>query len=204
MVARARLEGMDRTPEFRAQVRRGEEALLTQAYQRKLVMGVGAPGPTEVAAYVANHPEMFEARRLMLIDQLIVTLPLTALEPFKPMRTLAEVKRKLDADRTPYREAVGVIDTLLADAPTVTAFSKSQGQDVIITPARGGGFVFSQVVQARPAPFTGPAATAYAAGALKQERVRDAVRESMAAMVKDAEPGLIIQSAFGGLTPTRR
>jgi EpsD family peptidyl-prolyl cis-trans isomerase len=204
MAARARKEGMDRTPEFLAQIRRGEEGLLAQNYQRKLATGVANPGPTEVAAYVASHPEMFEQRRILLLSQLVVSLPSAALEKFKPLRTLAEVRRVLDEDKIPYRESIGLIDTLTADPQSVATFSNTQGDDVIITPARGGGFVFNQVAQARPLPFVGPAATIYAAAALKQERGRNAVRESMAAMVKDAEPGLIIESAFGGLVPSRR
>lgn len=203
VAARARKEGMDRTPEFRAQVRRGEEALLTQTYQRKLGAGVASPGPTEVAAFIASHPDMFENRRIMFLNQLIASISTASLDKFKPLKTLAEVRRVLDEDKTSYRESVGLIDTLVADPQGVALFSKAQGDDVIVTLARGG-VVFNQVVQVKPLPFTGPAATAYAEAALKQERGRDAVRESMAAMVKAAEPGLIVESAFGGLTPTRR
>ena len=68
---KAREAKIDKSPEYTVQVKRGEETLLVQLYQRKLGASVAAPSRQDAEGFIQSHPTMFTGRKILVVDQVI-------------------------------------------------------------------------------------------------------------------------------------
>jgi EpsD family peptidyl-prolyl cis-trans isomerase len=196
IVQRAKQDKLDKQADYINQVRRGEDALLIQLYQRKIAQSVAMPSRQEGESYVAAHPEKFAERRVLIVDQLIAAPnPKITPERLRPLKTLEEVRALYDAEQAPTQRNVATIDTLTIPPKLLEQINKLPPDDVFIFPERGS-LLFNRIVEARPAPFVGDAAVAYAVNTLRAQRAQEAVARQMDVLRKSAEKNITYNEAY--------
>ena len=203
VVQKAKDEKLDKSTDYTLQVRRGEEGLLTQLYERKLATALTPPTTAEAQAYVASHPGQFAERKIFTVDQLIAA-PNSKLDAQKlaSLKTLEDVKSLFDTNGVPYQQSVGEMDTLTANPQIVAQISRLPSGEVFVVPQRGA-YVFNRVAAVRTVPFTGDLATNYAMNALRQQRGGDAVRKNIEALRKAAESKIVYAPGYKPEAPAK-
>ena len=191
----ARAQKLDKTSDFTIQVKRGEEALLAQLFERKLVQGLPPPTQRDAENFVVDHPDQFANRRIIQLDQVIA--PANKIDPKKlePLKTLDDVKKAFDAGNVPYQESSGELDTLSAPPQLIAAIGKLPPGEVFVLPQRGA-YVFSRVAGQKSQPFRGDMATNYAMRVLAQQKTGDVVRKRLEALRKGAESKIVYSAGF--------
>jgi EpsD family peptidyl-prolyl cis-trans isomerase len=196
LTQKAKENKLDKTPEYTVQVRRGEETLLAQLYQRKLAAAVAAPTRDDAESFVASHPTMFAQHRIMVVDQLVAR-PNGKVKPdeFKPLKTLEEVKGMFDARGVPYRENVATVDTLTTDPRLIDQIDKLPAGEVFIVPQQGA-LMFNRIASTKALPIRGDIAVNYALGVLRNQKAQDLVRTQMIALRSGAEKSITYNPAY--------
>jgi peptidyl-prolyl cis-trans isomerase C len=192
---KARAAKLDKSPDYTMQVRRGEETLLAQLYERKLAAGAAAPARQEAEAFVQSHPMMFSGRKILVIDQLVTNPGKLKKEQITPLKTLEDVKALLNSQNMAYQENVAAIDTLSADPRMIEQIEKLPPGEVFVVP-KGGAVVFNRVSGSRPVPVTGDMAIAYATNALRNQKAQEVVRTQLGAMRQGAEATIVYNAAY--------
>ena len=200
---KAKEDKLDKSQDYALQVMRGEDALLTQLYQRKIATSLPTPNRTEAETYVANHPENFANRKVLTVDQVIAAPGKIDPERYKPINTLEGVKALLDGEGVPYQENVAVIDSLSTDPRMMAQLDKLPPNEVFVIPQQGV-LVFNHVSAARTVPFRGDLAVKYALNQLSQQRAREAVVKRMQTLRSDAESKIVYNEAYKPQTPAAK
>jgi EpsD family peptidyl-prolyl cis-trans isomerase len=193
----ARKQKLDKVSDYTIQVKRGEETLLAQAYERKLLQGLPPPTQRDAENFVADHPDQFANRRMIALDEIIA--PAAKLDPQKlaPLKTLDEIKKQLDADSIPYQESSGELDTLSMPPQMVAALGRLGPNDAFILPQRSpGAVVFARVAGQKSQPFKGDLATNYAMRVLGQQKQSDVLRGKLEALRKASESKIVYSAGF--------
>jgi EpsD family peptidyl-prolyl cis-trans isomerase len=192
----AKKQKLDKTPDYTIQVKRGEETLLAQAYERKLLQGLPPPTQREAENFVADHPDQFANRRILALDE--IAAPMSRLDPKKydPLKTLDEIKHQLDTDNVPYQEASGQLDTLTTPPATVAALGRLPPNAAFVLSQRGGVVVFARKAGEKVEPFKGDLATNYAMRVLGQQKQGDVLRGKLEALRKASESKIVYSPGF--------
>src|SRR5687768_4662333 len=100
----ARDAKIDKSPEFAQQQKRLNEALLVQTWQNRLVRAVPPPSKEEIDRFIAANPDMYGARKVLVVDQIRMNRPTNPqlLEGLRPLNTLPEVQAYLTANRVQH------------------------------------------------------------------------------------------------------
>ena len=179
----ARQEKLDKSREALILKAVGIETLEASLELREVQAKVAKPSPTDVAAFIQGHPEMFARRTLYLVERLYLRGPAdpTLLAALKPTRTLEEVVRVLDARDRPYRRSVEQLDTLRAD-PRLTAAIQTlaPGEPFVLNDA--GALTVGSVRQSAIQPIVEPQATQLAGELVLAQRRAKAVKDRIAAL----------------------
>jgi EpsD family peptidyl-prolyl cis-trans isomerase len=201
LTQKAKEQKLDKTPEYTLQVRRGEETLLAQLYQRKLAAAAAAPTRDDASTFVATHPTMFAQHRILIVDQ-VVARPGGKIKPdqFKALKTLEEVKALFDAQAVPYRENVATVDTLSTDPRMIDQIDKLPPGEVFIVPQQGS-LMFNRLAQVKSLPIRGDIAINYAQGVLRNQKAQDLVRTQMIALRAGAEKSIVYNAAYKPAKP---
>jgi EpsD family peptidyl-prolyl cis-trans isomerase len=199
----AKKQKLDKSPDFAVQMKRGEENLLAQLYQRKLVSAVSQPTRQEADAYVASHPDQFANRQVYVVDQVISAPNKISPDRFRPLTTLDQVKALLDQENVPYQTNAATIDTIQANPDFVAQLKKLPPGEVFVIPQRGV-LTFNQISATRTAPFVGDMAANYAMQALRQQKAQESVGKKIEAMRKAAEKSIVYNEGFKPASPTAK
>lgn len=71
-VEQATEEKLHRSPEVVAQIEAAKRDILARAYMKKIAGAVPKPSAEEVKKYYAEHPELFSARRIFNVQEIVV------------------------------------------------------------------------------------------------------------------------------------
>ena len=195
LTQKAKEAKLDKSPEFTVQVKRGEEALLTQLYQKKLDAGVDAPSRQEAESFIQAHPTMFTERKILVVEQVITGQAKLKKEQMASLKTLEDVKSLFNSQGVQYQENVSAIDTLSADPRMVLQIEKLPPGEVFVVP-QGGAVVFNRVSSQRPLPVVGDVAIKIATNALRNQKAQETVRNQIIAMREGAESSIVYNAAY--------
>ena len=195
VVQKAKEQKLDKSPDYSMQIRRGEEGLLTQLYERKIAATVAPPTQRDAENYVVAHPEQFAQRKIISLDQVIAAPNKIDAQKLASLKTLEEVKSLFDANSVPYQESAGELDSLSANPQMVAQISKLPAGEIFVVPQRGA-YVFNRIASVRTVPFRGDLAVNYATNVLRQQHGQDAVRKDVVAMRNAAEPKIVYAAGF--------
>jgi EpsD family peptidyl-prolyl cis-trans isomerase len=186
---RAKDQKLDKVPTYSLQVRRGERTLLAQMYESKMFGNVAPPTRQEAENYIANNPDKFAKRRIMILERVVAPADRIAKDKIPTINSMEGLKSLLDAQVTPYQETVATVDTLTADPDTVKGIEKLPPGEVFVF-QEGNAYVFNHLLQTRDAPFRGELAIAYATDQLRKSQALDFVRTQILGLRRAAETNI--------------
>lgn len=191
----ARKQKLDKSSDYQIQVKRGEEGLLAQMYEKKIAEKLTPPTQREADAFVEAHPDQFANRRVIALDQIIAPAGRVDTSKLEALKTLEDVKRQFQADGVPFQETSGELDTLSAPPGLVTAIAKLPAGEVFVLPQRGA-YVFNHVAGEKALPFTGQMASNYAMRFLAQQKEQQEVSKNLAALRKGADAKIVYNANY--------
>jgi EpsD family peptidyl-prolyl cis-trans isomerase len=200
LVKNAKDQKLDKTADYANQLRRGEENLLVQLYQRKIASSIAVPSRQEAEDYIAANPAKFANRKVLIVDQLIGAPSKIAPERFAPLKTLEEVRALYEAERVPYQVNVTTLDSLSMDTRLLEQINKLPPGEVFVIP-QGQALLFNRIADVRSVPLDGEPARAFALSAMRNERAQKAVARQMEVLRKGAEQSITYSDAFKPSAP---
>jgi EpsD family peptidyl-prolyl cis-trans isomerase len=181
--------GVDKSPAFAIQKSRMEDMLLVESWQKTLVDAVPEPGPEQVRQYIAGHPELFANRKVYIVDQLRMqgTNDQKLLADLKPLKTLEDIAKLLQARGIRFEAARGALDSLELGSNIVLQIDKLPAGDIFVLPINNQ-MVANKILETRVAPVPDAAAQKLAARAIKAQQAQDSVRRMFGSVVTN-HPG---------------
>lgn len=172
----AKKEKIDKSPEFARQEERLKEVLLVRTWQESLVKAVPAPSPDEVQKFVNEHPDLYSAHKVLLIDGLRFAAPRdpTLAQALQPLNTLEEVAALLTQRKIPFGNGAGEIDTLQVDPRMTEQLLKLPPNEVFVVP-QGNVVLAGRIREIKTVPVPNSVAVKHASDYLRATRVREAV-----------------------------
>lgn len=158
-------QGIDDTPEFIIRQRQLEDALLVQMLAQKTARPMKQPTSEEVNKFVAENPQIFANRQVLLLDQIRFATPATQdyLKALEPAKTMAEVVTALNRLGIKFERGNAQADTATMPPELYQKVTAVGSSEPFVIPGPAGVSV-SQLVSSRPAPLpenqVTPAATA--------------------------------------------
>ncbi|MFL5296754.1 MAG: EpsD family peptidyl-prolyl cis-trans isomerase [Phenylobacterium sp.] len=195
LAQKAREAKIDKTPEYTMQLRRGQDTLLAQLYERKLASGVAQPSRQEAEEFVSTHPEMFAQRKVIIVDQIIGVLPKVNKEQIEAIKTLEDVKQLFNSENAPFQENTGTLDTLTAN-PQMTAQIEHLPPGEVFVTREGEALAFSRLTDIKTLPITGDLAVNYAINALRNQKAQTLLKTQIEALRKGAEKSITYSADF--------
>jgi EpsD family peptidyl-prolyl cis-trans isomerase len=183
----ARKQKLDKTPEFARQEQALTENLLIRDWQDRLVKAVPASNPDEVNTFIAQHPDLYSARKIFTIDVVRFQMPNdpSLAKALQPLHTLDEVRAELAARKIPSQAQNGTqVDALAVDPRFVEQIMKLKPDDVFIVPQQGGVVSAGYVVSMRVQPVPDDIAKRHAAEYIRRTRIQQSVNRQFSFVVQ--------------------
>jgi len=190
-------EGLDKEPNFAILNERARQTLLIQLMESKVATSVPAPSNEEVSQFIQTNPNIFAERKLLDVDQIRAPRPSDPkiIAKMVPLKSLDEIAAFLTQNRIPFQRGTNVMDTVGQDPKLVNAIMALPPHEVFIV-SSGNEIMMNQIRETRVQPFTGPNATRYASGLLRQQHIRDAVTKKVNRLVAKGRQSLVISKEF--------
>lgn len=180
LVAKAKEQGLDKSPTYLAQVSRAQDAVLIDTLAGNAAKSVAVPDAAAAAQFMTANPSLFAARRRYQLDQIAFSAkPSPALDAkLKPAKTLAQVEAVLRGENIAFQRGTGQIDTAalppevsarIASLPPGEPFLIPGNGQLIVNVIRSAENVAVPAAQAQPA----------AAEMLRRQTVEQAVRKQV-------------------------
>jgi peptidyl-prolyl cis-trans isomerase C len=194
LVQQARSDGLDKSPEFINQQRRGTEDLLINMLVSRKVNASPLPSSDEVNRYEAAHPGIFANRELWTLSQIVYPLPVDSAVTTKitAAKTLDEVAQVLTASGIQFTRASRQIDSAVLPPTIYAQISRLREGEPFIAP--GPGKAVASVITARQSqPLSGDQARQIALQSVRRDNagkfVQDRIKELKAKAKIEYQPG---------------
>ena len=176
--------GVDKAPDLAIQKARMEDMLLVQTWRNNLVKAVPDPSPEQVRDFIAQHPELFADHKVYAVDQL--RLPLVndpkLFAELKPLNSLDDIGRVLQAHGIQFQTAKGAIDTLSLDPQVAAQISKLPPGEVFVLPS-GNALIANKVTDTKVVPVPNDVATKLASRYIKATQAQESVNRMFGSVV---------------------
>jgi peptidyl-prolyl cis-trans isomerase C len=181
----ARKQKLDKTPEFARQQRQLTETILVRDWQDRLVKAVPTPNAEEVQQFIAQHPDLYSARKIMSVDVVRFSPPNdpTLSRALQPLNNLDQVRALLTERKIPYQNAATQVDALAVDPRFMDQLLKLKADDVFIAPQANNIVVVGHITGSRVDPVTNEVAVRHATEYLRRTRVQEAVQRQFGSVV---------------------
>ncbi len=202
LAQKAKEQKLDKTADYGLELRRGEQGLLAQTYQRKLAIdgAAGDPRPGRSLCLVAprrlRRPQDHGGRSGDRRAEQDLSRPLQAAQHPE------EVKALFSAEGVPYQGKRVVDRHPLGQPQMVEQISKLPAGEVFVVPQRNA-LIFNRISQVKAAPFQGDLAVNYAMNLLRNQKAQETVRQQTQALYKAAEPSVVYNAAYKPAAPAK-
>lgn len=143
LLARAAEKALvDRTPAYQAAIYRYRQMMLAQTYTDRLMHDVPQPMATEVAAFIAANPQMFDQRRVLLLDRVTLAGGTPLPPPVMAATTMEAAIGTLKAAGVGFSRARVMEDTRMMDAARASTLSAAASASPVVR--RAGGLVLME------------------------------------------------------------
>ena len=178
----AREEAIDETPEYIVREQRMKDSLLIQMFAQKVGRALKQPTPEQVSQFIAQNPNKFEQRALLLVDQirLSMTQDPDVVNVLRNAKTVADVEQMLASKGLRFERGEVQFDT--AKLPLAVAEkirSLPAGEPFVIPTATS--YTVNLVTATKPTPVTGDAAKPIALAELQQRALKQELQNRMKA-----------------------
>ena len=188
LAQQARSEGLDKSPDFLNQQRRGTEDLLIRMLLMRQVNTAQVPSPNEINQFETSHPNMFANREAWTLQQLVFPLQknATVLAKIKAAKTLDEIAQVLTTSGVQFTKATRKIDTAVLPSNIYTQLTQLKPNEPFVVP--GPDRQVASVITARePAALTGDQARTLALNAMKRDQVQKLVQDRVKSLKANAK-----------------
>lgn len=189
--------GITKTPGFAQQLDRMKETLTVQSWEAQIAKGIPTPSREEATRFVAEHPEMYGARKLLEVDQVRFPRPTDAatIRDLAPLKSLEDVAAYLKSHNIAFRTAQDEIDPLNVDPRLIEQLSKLPPGEVFIVPA-GNALIANHIRETRDAPVTAEDAIRHATQFLKAQHTREALQRQFEGVLAAAKKDVKYAKAY--------
>lgn len=197
LLADAALEkGLDKSPEGAMMLQKARELALIQLLQNSVVKSVPKVSADQASEYVRNNPNLFEQRRLILLDQLQVPeVSPQVVEKMRPLKTIEEVAKLLDDNKVQYRRGNGALDPLAIDPKALKQILATGESEVFVAPGPQGVQV-ARITGYRDAPLSGAEAQRAAMAVLSQQQIGGQVRQQFEGIINAGQKNVKVNDAY--------
>lgn len=178
LLAKAALAGkLDQAKTFAIETRRAQESAQATALARQLSAQRPPPSPEQVNKFIADNPQAFRDRKILVIEQIRMKKPAQPLKDAADheVNTLAEIQAAAERGRLTYRRTVNVIDSAETD-PEILDHLKSFAPHAMFEVVDGEYLTVNEVLAIHPAPLSGAGATEAATSALRAQSADEALQ----------------------------
>lgn len=195
LVSVAKAEKLDKSSEFILMRQRSEENELAALAQRQFLSRAKPPSKTEAEAYVRAHPEVFNGRKLMVLDQIRFLQPANAndIKALEGAKSLDAVAAVLKQNAIRYERAPNVFDTTSV-SPEMSAKIDGLPAGEVFVISNGKMVLVNMIREKQPAAIPADAALQYAGQLIRQERGKAAIATQVADLRKKAK--IVYQPAY--------
>ena len=178
LVQQAKKDGLDKSPEFINQQRRGTEDLLINMLVSRKVNTTDVPSPTDINSFESSHPGMFGRRETWTLSQIVYPLPVSAdvTAKLKAAQTLDQVAEALTGAKVQFQRSTRQIDTAVLPAPIYTQLSNLKPSEAFIVPGPDKA-VASVITERQPNPLTPEQTRQVAVAAMKRDQVSNFLQD---------------------------
>lgn len=196
--------GVAKTPEFAQQEKALHEALLVRTWQAQIAKMTPNPSKVEADKFIADHPDMYSARKIWVVDQLSFPRPADSsiVEALRPLTTLEQVAAMLASRNIPSRGAEGEIDALSVDPRFTAQLVKLPPGEVFVVP-NGNVLVANRIRETKVVPIVGDKAVRHATALLKNQRTREAIQRQFSSIVNASKKDIKYAKAYEPAPPPK-
>lgn len=172
LVQQAKKDGLDKSPDFINQQRRGTEDLLINMLVSRKVNTTDVPSPAEINSFEASHPGMFGRREAWTLSQIVYPLPVSAdvTAKLRAAQSLDQIAQALMGAKVQFQRSTRQIDTAVLPPAIYTQLSNLKQGEAFIVPGPDKA-VASVVTERTPNPLTPDQTRQVAVAAMKREQV---------------------------------
>jgi peptidyl-prolyl cis-trans isomerase C len=184
----AKEKGIDKTPDYLAQMRRTEEMMLAQTYARQQLSAVPVPSEADIQRFMAERPSAFGKREQLTLDQIRFAPPndIKQLQVLDQDHSLDAVAAHLTQLGIKFERGPAGLDTASVPPNIVDAINKLPPTEPFVVPSQG--LVTVNVITGRRAIGTEPTqARAAAVAAWRQQKFGELLQRQLASLRSSAK-----------------
>jgi EpsD family peptidyl-prolyl cis-trans isomerase len=172
LAQQAKSDGLDKSPEFLNQQRRGTEDLLINMLVSRQANTQQLPSVADISKFEAGRPGMFAKREIWNLDQLIYPLPKDAsvIGKIAAAKSLDEIAQTLTTSGIQYSRATKQFDSALLPPTLYTQLNNLSPGEPFIAPGPDRA-VASVITSRQPAPLSADQQRQLALSQMKREQV---------------------------------
>ncbi len=193
----AKKAGIDKSPEFARQESRLKEALLVKTWQDNLVRAVPAPSNEEVQKFIAANPDLYSARKKIVIEGIRFAVPPdpTLIAALKPLNTLDEVTALLTERKVPFQQTGGQIDALTVDPRLTDQLLKLKPGAIFVMP-QNNLILVGRIKEVKVEPVPDNIAVQHATQYLHAKATQEVVQRRFGALVQAGRANVKFSKAY--------
>lgn len=176
----AKQDGISETPEFIIRRQQLEDALLVQMLTQKVARTVKVPADSDVDKFMADNPNMFASRSILIVDQIRFATPARDdfMKPLAAAKTMAAVTSALDQLGVKYERQNSEIDTAQLPGEMVNKIRAVPAGEPFVVPA-DGFITVSLITGQRPAVLPAANARPAAVAATRNKTLSDLLQKRL-------------------------
>jgi EpsD family peptidyl-prolyl cis-trans isomerase len=194
LVQQAKADGIDKSPEYITQLRRGTDDLLINMLISRRMNTAQVPTPDQINQFEAKHPEAFAGREVWTLSQLVYPLPKDPAvnAKLKAAKTLDEVAQVLTSAGIQFTRGDRKVDSAVFPDAIYNQIAKLAPGEPFIANGPDKA-VASVITQRTPNPTPPEQARPAALNLMKREQanqiIQDRVKSLRAAAKIEYQPG---------------
>lgn len=181
--------GIDKSPQYLAERRAGEEQLLIRLAAQRQANLVKLPDQATIDRYIAANPSMFAQRANLTLDQMEFAAPSdrAALDQMKDDHSMAQLAATLTSLNVPVVRRRAVVDSATIPPQVMKQISTLPVTEPFIIPIGGGRMVANVVVGREPVASEVPQNRRIAAELIRNQQINQAIDAQLDQLRKAAK-----------------
>jgi EpsD family peptidyl-prolyl cis-trans isomerase len=171
LVQQAVSKKLDRDPRVTAAIEAAKRQILAQAYLEQVMQGAGKSTPDQVKDFYAQHPELFQDRRVYRFREMAIAAPADFHEKLKTelerldkqsdkSKVMQDLAAWLQSQNIKFRTNVATQAAEQLPMELGPKVHQMKDGDILLIP-RGNAFVVTQLMQSQTAPLSAEQSNPY-------------------------------------------
>jgi EpsD family peptidyl-prolyl cis-trans isomerase len=195
---------LDKTPDGALTKRRAEQMAMIALLEKSITAKAPAVSSDEAKEFVAENPELFDQRRIFLVEQIAVNANSPKLlKDLEPLNTMTEIQAYLTSVKLPSQMSFGVIDALQTD-PSVTKQIVALAPDAVFVLPQGDSIRINRIRDTQVVPVTGDNAVALAKEILGNQRRQQQLGNAISGILANGKDKVKYSAAFKPAAPAKK